>query len=280
MRTSNAMQLKAVIKRKAVEANVPPQLMLQNYLLERLLKRVSISPWRTRIIVKGGVLIGSLVGVENRTTRDLDATITGVTLTHETVTRMFVNVCSINVDDDFTFSLLRTEDIREVDEYPGIRVFLKAEYSPLSVPLSVDVTTGDKITPGAVLYEYPLVFDEGTIEIMAYPLETVLAEKVETVLARGVSNTRLRDFYDVFELWRVRGSECDASVLQSAIRATCEKRGSVSALSDHGRILVQIREDAQLRKLWDAYASRYSYAKGICFEDVCDAVSCVVHVVS
>ncbi|MGN0072165.1 MAG: nucleotidyl transferase AbiEii/AbiGii toxin family protein [Atopobiaceae bacterium] len=182
------MQLKALINNRAKAARVSPQLMLQNYMLERLVDRLAHSRWQSSVIIKGGMLIGSLIGVDKRTTKDLDTTVMGFGLNHESAQLVFSEVCSIDLDDDIKFELLRTEDIRETDDYPGIRAFLKARYDPLDVPLSIDVTTGDAITPGAVLYEYPFVFDEGHAAVMAYPLETVLAEKAETVLARNIKN--------------------------------------------------------------------------------------------
>lgn len=207
MRTRNSMQLKALINNKAKSANVSPQLMLQNYMLERLIERISRSPWRDRIIVKGGMLIGSLIGVERRTTKDLDTTITGFTLTHDEISRVFTEICLVAANDDLAFEFLRGEDIRDTDEYPGVRVFLRANYPPLRVPLTVDVTTGDVITPSAIVYDYPFVFSDGSARIMAYPLETVLAEKLETVLSRQQTTTRARDFYDLYELWRLRSEK-------------------------------------------------------------------------
>ena len=164
---------------------------MQSYLIERFLERLAQSRWRDDVVVKGGVLIASLVGVESRTTMDLDTTIRGFTLSHETAQQVFQEVASIPCDDDWTFLFDRTVDIRETDDYPGIRVHLKAVYPPISVPFTIDVTTGDKITPAPIEYDYPKLFDDGSIRLFAYPLETVLAEKLETVISRGVTNTRL-----------------------------------------------------------------------------------------
>lgn len=280
MKTRNAMQLKALINNRAKAAGVSPQLMLQNYMLERLIDRISRSPWRDSIIVKGGMLIGSLIGVDRRTTKDLDATIRGFSLTHEKAWEVFGAICSIDVEDDLAFELLRVEDIREVDEYPGIRVFLRARYEPLAVPLSVDVTTGDKITPDAVVYEYPLVFDEGSVRIMAYPLETVLAEKIETVLARNVATTRIRDFYDVYELWRIKGDSVDLDVLGEALEATCEKRSSSDAVNRWEEVLVMMRGDSGLERQWKKYASKHSYVGELSLGETLDAVREVMQAVA
>lgn len=157
------MQLKARVNARAREAGIPPQAMMQNYLLERLLERLSLSLCRDRVVVKGGMLISSLVGVASRTTMDLDTTVRGFTLTHESAARVFREICAVEADDDWAFEVVRTEDIRETDDYPGIRVHLVAKYPPMAVPLTVDVTTGDRITPGAVAYEWSLLFDDRSI---------------------------------------------------------------------------------------------------------------------
>lgn len=201
MRTKNAMQLKARINARAKNVGISAQSMMQNYIFERFLERLSKSKWRSNVVIKGGMLISSLVGVASRTTMDLDTTITGFTLTHESAEKVFREVAAVSVDDDWSFEFDRTEDIREADDYPGIRIHLKAIYPPMSVPLMIDVTTGDSIIPGPIAYNYPLLFDEGNVRLMSYPLETVLAEKLETVVARGVTNTRPRDFYDIHLLW-------------------------------------------------------------------------------
>lgn len=272
MKAKNAMQLKALINNRAKSAGVSPQLMLQNYMLERLIDRISRSPWRDCIIVKGGMLIGSLIGVDRRTTKDLDTTVRGFTLTHSKAAEVFGEICAIDAGDDLSYELLRTDDIRETDEYPGIRVFLRACYDPLAVPLTVDVTTGDKITPSAIAYEYPFVFDEGSAMVMAYPLETVLAEKIETVLARNVATTRIRDFYDIYELWHVRGCTVRGRTLAQALAATCEKRNSQEAIERHGEIIDAMRADDGLRRQWQTYASKHSYAAGLSFTETLDSV--------
>lgn len=272
MRTRNAMQLKALINNRAKAAGVSPQLMLQNYMLERLIDRISRSRWRDGIVVKGGMLIGSLVGVDRRTTKDLDTTVTGFLLSHETAAKVFGEICAIDVDDDLSFEFLRTGDIREGDQYPGIRVFLRARYEPLAVPLTIDVTTGDKITPGAIVYEYPFVFDEGSARIMAYPLETILAEKLEAVLTRNVNTTRIRDFYDIYELWHTKRDVCNAETLGRALAATCSKRNSGFVMKDRARIIPEMRESEGLSRQWCNYVSKHSYAQGIEFLDTLQAV--------
>ena len=189
MITKNPMQLKAIIKKKSAEKNISPQLVMQNYMLERLLERISLSKYKYNFILKGGFLISTIVGLETRATMDLDTTIKGFTLTHESIRDIFYEICNVEIDDDVKFELLNISYIREGDAYPGIRVALKANYPPISVPLTVDVTTGDAITPKEIEYTFNLLFDDRSINILAYNLETVLAEKIETVLSRNITNT-------------------------------------------------------------------------------------------
>lgn len=248
---------------------------MQSYLLERLLDRLSRSAWRGRVVIKGGVLISSLVGVGSRTTMDLDMTVRGFALTHESVEKAFRDIVTVQADDDWEFVFDRTEDIRETDDYPGIRVHLKANYAPMTVPLTVDVTTGDRITPDAVEYSYPLLFDEGEICLMAYPIETVLAEKLETVVSRGVTNTRPRDFYDINVLMKVKGDCVDMGVLRDAIASTCEKRGSWGAVVRWAEVLGGVAGDSSMLLQWAKYVKKNPYAEGISLQDCCETAKSV-----
>ena len=263
MKTRNATQLKARINAMAKEAGIPAQAMMQSYLLERLLERLSNSPWRDSVVIKGGVLISSLVGISSRTTMDLDTTVRGFDLTHESAERAFREIISVQADDDWEFEFDRTEDIRETDDYPGIRVHLRAIYAPMAIPLTVDVTTGDKITPNAVEYRYPLLFDEGEISLMAYPIETVLAEKLETIVSRGVANTRPRDFYDIHVLMSAKSNCLNLEVLRDALESTCGKRGSWA------NILDDVAGDTTMLAQWAKYVRKNPYAAGISLQECC-----------
>lgn len=276
MITKNPMQLKAFIRKKAAEKNISAQLVMQNYMLERLLERISLSKYRQNFILKGGFLISAIVGLDTRATMDLDTTIRGFTLTHESIREIFEKICTIEISDDVYFELTDISDIREGDDYPGIRVSLKANYPPISVPLTVDVTTGDVITPGEIEYTFFLLFDDRTISIFAYNLETVLAEKIETVLSRGVANTRPRDFYDIHILWALRGAECSRKTLLQALERTADKRGSREVLNLYTDIVAEIRESKQLREFWKKYQRTFDYAKDISFDDACDSVQCIM----
>lgn len=272
MITKNPMQLKAFIKKKAAEKNISAQLVMQNYMLERLLERISLSSYKYNFILKGGFLISTIVGLDTRATMDLDTTIKGFTLTHESIRVVFGEICDVEVADDVQFELVDIFDIREGDDYPGIRVSLKANYPPISVPLTVDVTTGDVITPREIKYTFSLLFDDRTISILAYNLETVLAEKIETVLSRSIANTRPRDFYDIHILYALRGVECDAKTLLQALERTADKRGSRKVLEIYPDIIAEIRASEHLQDFWKKYQRDFDYAKDISFDDACDTV--------
>jgi len=270
--TKKPMQLKAFIKKKAEENNISSQLVMQNYMMERLLERISLSPYRKNFILKGGFLIAAIVGLNSRTTMDLDTTIKGLDLTHESIDRIFKEICAIKVEDNITFSVLRTTEIREGDDYPGLRVALEANYHPLAVPLTVDVTTGDKITPREVKRSLQLLFDDRSISVFTYNLETVLAEKIETVLSRNIANTRPRDFYDIYILTALYGQQLDIKVLEQALLETARKRNSLQILPRYRQIIQDIQASPRMRDFWEQYRERFNYVKNISFDDACKSV--------
>lgn len=272
MITKNPMQLKAIIKNKAKEKNISAQLVMQNYMLERLLERISISEYKSNFILKGGFLISAIVGLDTRATMDLDTTIKGFTLTHENIREIFDDICSIKIDDDVIFEIVSVNDIREKDDYPGIRVSLKANYEPISVPLTVDVTTGDIITPKEIEYTFSLMFDERSINIISYNLETILAEKIETVLSRAEANTRPRDFYDIYILWNLHKEKCDIELLKLALKNTAKKRESTNVILKYESILSSIENSTQLQFFWNKYKKEFDYAKEIEFSNICKTI--------
>ncbi len=268
MITRNAMQLKAIMKNKARSFGITAQATLQTYCLERLLYRFAMSPYAESFIIKGGFLIASLIGIEHRSTMDIDTTIKGWDLTRETTERIFREICSLAVtSDQLSFTVNRLEDIREVNDYPGLRVFLDVKYDGLAIPVTVDVTTGDSIVPSEILYDYPCIFDDESIRIKAYPLENILAEKLETIVSRGTANTRPRDFYDVYFLSHSKSTEIDIDLLRQSLISTSATRGSDNLLASYKDTLARVKEDTTQQGYWRNWASKNFYAKGILFED-------------
>lgn len=272
MITKNPMQLKAIIKNKAKEAKITPQAALQTYCLERLLERISLSDKADNFIIKGGFLISSFIGIENRSTMDIDTTVKGFDVTKENVESIFKQICEINVEDQLNFVFDRVEDIREEDDYPGIRVHLHVVYGTLNTAMTVDVTTGDTIVPSEIRYTYHCVYGEKNISIMAYPIENVLAEKLETVISRGIANTRPRDFYDIYILSKLKSNSINWKILNQALEATSKKRGSQIILADYKKIIETLKSDETQHNYWKKYVSKNPYAEGITFEETLKAI--------
>lgn len=268
----NTMQLKAIIKNIAKEKHISAQLVMQNFMLERLLERISVSKYQRNFILKGGFLIAAMVGLDTRATMDMDATIKGLSVNKQTVQKMFEEICKIELDDDVTFRFRSIGEIREGDVYTGYRVSLSANYPPMAVPLKLDITTGDKITPKEIEYRFKLLLENRSISVFAYNLETIIAEKLETVISRGDQNTRPRDYYDIYILAKLQSSNIEFDSLKAALNATTKKRGSKAVVENYHRIMDIVRSSEIMRKQWDNYQRSFEYAKDIVFEDACDTV--------
>jgi predicted nucleotidyltransferase component of viral defense system len=267
-----AMQLKSKIKNLALKNKIPAQAVLQHFMLERLLERITVSKYRDIFILKGGMLIASMIGIGSRTTMDMDATLRGYPLSEETIRDIFTDICAISLDDDVVLTLNYIIPIRDEDEYGGYRLAVTARYEMINTPLKIDITTGDIITPEAILYSFHSSFEEKSIETWAYNIETVLAEKVETILRRSVLNTRPRDFYDVYILMKTHQRMIDKDIFIAALNATAHKRGSLTALQDQKRILQGIQLDLLMRQRWDLYCKENFYANKIEFDDVINSL--------
>ncbi len=265
---SNAMQFKAKIKNLALKNHIPAQAVLQNFMLERLLERISLSRYKDMVILKGGMLIASLVGISSRTTMDMDATLRGYPLSEETIREALSEICAMQLNDGVTLVFDHVVSIREDDEYGGYRVALIAKFESINTPLKIDITTGDIITPDAIRYAFQSSFEDKKIEVWAYNIETILAEKVETILRRSVLNTRPRDFYDVYIIMKTQRRGINKNIFSTALNATAQKRMSLAALKDQDKILQSIQADTTMRQRWERYCKENYYANGIEFDDV------------
>lgn len=268
----NAMQLKAIIKNLAKEKHISAQLMMQNFMLERLLERIYVSKYQRNFILKGGFLIAAMVGLDTRATMDMDATIKELPVNEQTIKEMIEEICNIALNDDVTFTFSSIKEIREDDVYTGYRVSLCANYPPMSVPLKLDITTGDKITPKEVEYRFKLLFEDRSISVLAYNLETIMSEKLETVISRGDQNTRPRDYYDIYILSKLQFSNIDIKALKEALIATTDKRGTTAVIEDYRRIMETVKNSEIMYKHWENYQKDFEYATEIAFSDTCDIV--------
>ncbi len=260
-------QLKDKVRNMARGDSAKAQLLIRNYGMERFLERVSLSEHRDNFILKGGMLVSALVGLENRATMDIDTSIRNMPLDTIAAKAMVEEIIAVPVDDNIRFEINDFGTIMDDAEYSGVRISLNAFLDATRIPLKIDISTGDAITPAAVNYQYKLMFEERYITLWAYNLETVLAEKIETVLSRSVLNTRLRDFYDLYVL-QDTGLEIDKATLAAALTATARKRGSEQALALYERTLDEIRISPLMREQWERYQGKNNYAAGIVWDDV------------
>lgn len=271
MSNAKAMSLKAKIRNIAKTKNLPAQVILQNYMFERFLNRLSVSEYKEKFVLKGGMLVAALVGLDNRATMDLDTTLKNLPLTPEAIEKALNEIFEIDLNDDVKFKFKGISPIREDDIYGGYRVALDAIYETIVTPMTIDVSTGDVITPNAVKFNFTGIFDdELAFEVWAYNIETVLAEKVETILRRSVFNTRPRDFYDAYIL--ITTQNFDKMIFAEALEKTIEHRGTRNQINDFGSTMEIVSESADLKRMWNNYQSQFPYAKDISFEEVCNSI--------
>ncbi|MDT2660265.1 nucleotidyl transferase AbiEii/AbiGii toxin family protein [Enterococcus hulanensis] len=268
----NAMSYKAKIKQLAKEKGVSAQQVQQNYLIEIFLEKIAASKYKDNFIIKGGYLIGSLIGLDLRATMNLDATIKGFELTPEKLLEIAHQIVNIPTEVSFKLSVIGVEEIRETDDYPGFKLKLAADFERIHEIITIDVTTGDAITPKEIDFRFRRLFDDQRIELWSYPVENVLAEKLETILSRGVATTRPRDFYDVFILSKMKADQIDYTILATALINTKNKRGSVFDIKQSLEILTEISLSEFQQKLWTNYQSQYHYAADISHKTVLKAV--------
>lgn len=271
-----ATQLKQKIRHLAAQKEMDPQLLQRAFVMEQFLFLLGLTKHKDNFIIKGGFLIRSLLGVEKRTTMDIDTTVKGFTLNRENLAAIFNEICSANTFGGISFRVEKIEEIREEDDYPGFRVSMIATIQTMGVPFKVDLTTGDAITPKEELTKYTSILDDKEIELWSYPIETVLAEKLQTVLYRTTLSTRARDYYDIHMLYLLKKDEINWKALNESLQATMIKRETVDLLDDYSSVLILIEADDNLQKLWIRYQDKNSYVGNISFNETIQSVKAVL----
>lgn len=269
---TTARQLKDLIRNLSKKKSADAQILMRNYMMERFLERISLSDYKDRFILKGGMLVAAMVGLDARSTMDLDATVKGANVSVEDVENIISSILSVPMEDGVEFQVKRISEIMEEAEYPGVRVSMETTFDGVRTPLKIDISTGDVITPREVRYSFKLMLEDRSIEVWAYNLETVLAEKLETVISRNVTNTRMRDFYDIHILNQLHGESLSASVLRDALAATATKRGTLEQMKDAAAVFDEVEESPVMAKLWQSYQKNYSYAADLSWHTVMDSV--------
>ena len=265
-------QIKDLINNIAKKKSINPQILLRNYMMERLLERIALSNYKENFILKGGMLISSLIGVESRSTVDMDTTMKNKIVTIDSIKSTFENIITIDTGDGVTFEIKKVEEIRDEADYPGFRVSIDAILENAKIPIKVDITTGDEITPKEILHMYQLLLEDREIEILSYNIETILAEKLETIITRSTANTRMRDFYDVHILYQLQSESIDLIVLKEALIGTGKKRGTFHVIKNGYNIIEGLFSNENMALTWKKYQKKYSYASDISWEQIVTSI--------
>ena len=266
----SSKQLKDLIRNLSKEVGIEAHVLIRKYMMERFLERVSSSKYNGSFILKGGMLVAAFVGVEARATMDIDTTIKGIPVTIIDMERTITEISNIDLDDNVKFRIKKVSEIMDEAEYSGIRFSMDAVLDGAVIPLKIDISTGDVITPREIAYSYKLMFEDRTIPIMTYPIETVLAEKLETVISRSITNTRMRDFYDIHIL--LKSQNINADILALALERTAKKRGNFSLLENAESVLKIVKSDEDMKRLWDIYQKKFKYAGEYTWDEVIHSV--------
>ena len=266
----SSKQLKDLIRNLSKEVGIEAHVLIRKYMMERFLERVSSSKYNGSFILKGGMLVAAFVGVEARATMDIDTTIKGIPVTIVDMERTITEISNIDLGDNVKFRIKKVLEIMDEAEYSGIRFSMDAVLDGAVIPLKIDISTGDEITPREIAYSYKLMFEDRTIPIMTYPIETVLAEKLETVISRSITNTRMRDFYDIHIL--LKSQNINADILALALERTAKKRGNFSLLENAESVLKVVKSDEDMKRLWDIYQKKFKYAGEYTWDEVIHSV--------
>lgn len=268
-------QVKGKIKNIAKTNNADARTLLRLYMMERFLERVAVSDYSDNFIIKGGILVTSMIGVSMRSTMDIDTSVRNINLSKEDFLHVIKEVSEIDLQDGVILKVKNVTEIMDEMEYPGIRIAIDSFMDGLVTPIKIDISTGDAITPEAIEYEYKLMLEERSIKLWSYNLETILAEKIQTILARGILNTRMRDFYDVYTLAFRYEHNINLKVLRQAFEATCSNRNTINLLSEGNKIIDVIKNDSEINNLWISYQKKFDYAREIKFEDALTSVTII-----
>ena len=266
----SSKQLKDLIRNLSKEVGIEAHVLIRKYMIERFLERVSSSKYNGSFILKGGMLVAAFVGVEARATMDIDTTIKGIPVTIVDMERTITEISNIDLDDNVKFRIKKVSEIMDEAEYSGIRFSMDAVLDGAVIPLKIDISTGDVITPREIAYSYKLMFEDRTIPIMTYPIETVLAEKLETVISRSITNTRMRDFYDIHIL--LKSQNINVDILALALERTAKKRGNFSLLENAESVLKIVKSDEDMKRLWNIYQKKFKYAGEYTWDEVIHSV--------
>lgn len=268
----NIIEFKNKIKKVEEENNLNHYEVLQRYMFERILERISISKYNSNFILKGGLLLSAIFGINERSTKDIDTTIIRIDVSKTVMVKILNEILNINLNDGVTFNIVNVTDIREESEYGGNKYNIIGKIENIKVQLEIDISTGDKVTPREMKYKYQSIFENKSIIINCYNLETILAEKLETILRRGKFNSRMKDYYDIYYILNNLYDDIDTRILRKAIQETFNRRNSMENLKDYMKIIDSIKDSSTINELWKSYKNKYKYASNVDFKNILDII--------
>lgn len=276
----NKNSLQSRIKNISSEKGVPSNVILQNYFFDAFLKRLAKSKYKSNFVFKGGYLLSANLGIDTRSTMDIDFLLTKLALTKDNIENIFKEIVETQVDDNVKFEFIRIEDIRKEDAYGGFNISLLGKLDNIKVVVYVDVAAGDPITPSSISYKYKCLFDNEILTFASYNFETILAEKLQTIFKRGVSNSRSKDFYDIYIIYKMRWNLIDTQILKEAFNNTCKYRGTIISIDEAKNITNMVANDLTMKRRWNSYVAKNSFASGIKFSDTIDVINEILKILS
>lgn len=274
-----ASQIKGRVKKLAIKNNIDPRILLRIYMMERFLERISVSKYKDNFVLKGGMLLTSIVGNSFRTTMDIDTSINGFKLDKQTASRIIEEIASISLDDEITFKVNKIEEIMSDMDYPGIRIHIDSIIEKMITPILIDISIEDSFTMGYEEYQYKLMLEDRVIQLYSYKVEKILAEKLQTIMVKEVLNTRMRDYYDIYIIMNLFESSINSSLIKEAYITTCKNRHSEFLIGDEGRIIRLLEKDDNLFRLWNGYKEKFQYASNITYDQTISSIKKLVEII-
>lgn len=267
-----ASQIKGRIKSLSKKINADPRIILRIYMMERFLERISVSKYKDKFVLKGGMLITALVGNAFRTTMDIDTSIKGFKLDEQSASQIISEIASISLDDEIVFKVNKVEEIMSNMDYPGIRIHIDSFLEKMITPFIIDISIEDSMPIKEIEYQYKLMLEDRSISIYSYNLEMILAEKLQSIMIRERANTRMRDYYDIYAIMNLLEPVFNKKLFKEAYISTCKNRHSDHLIGDESRIIELIKNDDNLINLWDKYKEKYEYARDITYKQTISAI--------
>lgn len=276
---NNIQSFKGKVRKLSKETGLSHNQIIQNFMFEKFLDRLSISPYKNNFIIKGGCLLSSIMGLDMRTTMDIDTNITGLSFSLEKISEIIFEIININIDDNISFQIIKIEEIKEEQEYDGYRFTLLCKFENIKINFHLDISTGDIITPRAIEYSYKKILEDEYISVMAYNNETIIAEKIQSILDKKIGNSRMKDYYDIYYFVHYRYEELNPEYLKAAIYKTLNHRKTFDDILRNEEILKEIENDPLINQLWLSYSKKFSYAKDIEFSDCISSIKKIINAI-